>query len=223
MSRGQIGGERARPSAKDAEGRRTRRESNPSRSTTRERPQTVEETPGRFAVENCAPDCALTGDYSRQTQSLTSKHLETFLECKTVEGAAKNVLRGVSTWLERFAFQACSFNHSDISPFRINKLRAVATNYRTRRSNSGIVRPSRSYSTISRVRRSIVETNCVTPHNLVRSLTAIVVGQRSVAACANFSLQLSSTRRGSCGTDVNGRQNSTAARACSAGTVRPRR
>jgi len=57
------------------------------------------------------------------------------------------------------------------------------------------------------VRRSIVETNCVTPHNLVRSLTAIVVGQRSVAACANFSVQLSSTGRGSCGTDVKGRQN----------------
>ena len=104
-------------------------------------------------------------------------------------------------------FQACSFNHSDISPFRINQLRAVATNYRTRRSNSAIVRPSRSYSTISWVRRSIVETNCVTPHDLVRPLTAIVVGQRCVAACANSSGQLSSTRRGSCGTDVNGRQN----------------
>jgi len=50
------------------------------------------------------------------------------------------------------------------SVFRINKLRAVANNYRTRRSNSGIVRPSRSYSTISWVRWSIVETNSVTPH-----------------------------------------------------------
>jgi len=27
--------------------------------------------------------------------------------------------------LARFAFQACSFNHSDISPFRIKHLRAV--------------------------------------------------------------------------------------------------
>ena len=27
--------------------------------------------------------------------------------------------------LGRFAFQACSFNHSDISPFRINDLRAA--------------------------------------------------------------------------------------------------
>jgi hypothetical protein len=33
------------------------------------------------------------------------------------------MLRYVSTWLERIAFQACSFNHSDISPFRINHLR----------------------------------------------------------------------------------------------------
>ena len=27
--------------------------------------------------------------------------------------------------LREFAFQACSFNHSDISPFRINHLRAA--------------------------------------------------------------------------------------------------
>jgi len=27
--------------------------------------------------------------------------------------------------LARFAFQACSIDHSDISPFRINELRAV--------------------------------------------------------------------------------------------------
>ena len=27
--------------------------------------------------------------------------------------------------LEEFVFQACSFNHSDISPFRINHLQAV--------------------------------------------------------------------------------------------------
>ena len=32
--------------------------------------------------------------------------------------------------LAGFAFQACSFNHSDISPFRINDLRAVWIDYR---------------------------------------------------------------------------------------------
>jgi hypothetical protein len=30
------------------------------------------------------------------------------------------------------AFQACSFNHSDISPFRINHLRVACEDYRTR-------------------------------------------------------------------------------------------
>jgi len=77
--------------------------------------------------------------------------------------------------LARFVFQACSFNHSDISPsLESTACERSTSDYRTRRSDSGIVRPSRSCSTISRVRRSIVETNCVTPHNLVRSLTAIV-------------------------------------------------
>ena len=32
-------------------------------------------------------------------------------------------LRGGSVSLARFAFQACSIDHSDISPFRINYLR----------------------------------------------------------------------------------------------------
>ena len=30
-------------------------------------------------------------------------------------------------------FQACSFNHSDISPFKINELRSSDSDYRTRR------------------------------------------------------------------------------------------
>jgi hypothetical protein len=31
--------------------------------------------------------------------------------------------------LTSFDFQACSFNHSDISPFRINELQAAADDY----------------------------------------------------------------------------------------------
>ena len=41
------------------------------------------------------------------------------------------------------AFQACSFNHSDISPFKINDLRAVDRDYRTRRQY-----PSRSFNLV---------------------------------------------------------------------------
>ena len=36
--------------------------------------------------------------------------------------------------LEEFAFQACSFNHSDISPFRVNDLRAIGRQIIARRS-----------------------------------------------------------------------------------------
>jgi len=32
-----------------------------------------------------------------------------------------------------FAFQACSFNHSDISPFRVNDLRAIGRQIIARR------------------------------------------------------------------------------------------
>ena len=44
---------------------------------------------------------------------------------QVVETTAENVIRYVSTLLQRSAFQACSIDHSDISPFRINDLRAV--------------------------------------------------------------------------------------------------
>jgi hypothetical protein len=42
-----------------------------------------------------------------------------------VQTTAENVIRDVSALLERSAFQACSIDHSDISPFRINGLRAA--------------------------------------------------------------------------------------------------
>jgi hypothetical protein len=34
---------------------------------------------------------------------------------KSVEPAAEKMLRCVSTWLQRIAFQACSFNHPDMN------------------------------------------------------------------------------------------------------------
>jgi len=72
---------------------------------------------------NCAPDCALTRVYARQIPSVTRKRRETSFRSQVVQAAGEKVLRYGSTLLARFAFQACSFNHSDISPFRINHLR----------------------------------------------------------------------------------------------------
>jgi len=55
------------------------------------------------------------------------------------------VCRSGLVFMTRFAFQACSFNHSDISPYRINDLRTPI---------------------------SAQNANCVRPPNVLRSLTA---------------------------------------------------
>jgi hypothetical protein len=47
------------------------------------------------------------------------------LRGQLVEGPRKRVFWCASGLLHRAAFQACSFNHSDISPFRINHLRVL--------------------------------------------------------------------------------------------------
>ena len=93
------------------------------RTGVRAQQETREETDWQIGVENCAPDCALTGGYPRQTPSLTGIYGKERREGQVVETTAENVIRYVSTLLQRSAFQACSFNHSDISPFRINHLR----------------------------------------------------------------------------------------------------
>jgi hypothetical protein len=80
---------------------------------------------GRLVVGNCAPDCALTGVYPRQTPSLTERHGGRPTGGQVVETTAENAIRYVSTLLQRSAFQACSVDHSDISPFRINHLRIM--------------------------------------------------------------------------------------------------
>jgi len=79
----------------------------------------------------------------------------------------------------RFAFQACSIDHSDISPFRINKLQAVWNR---------VVQnlPSRIFDLRCRVGPIVCEHahgdangNCVRPSNVARSLTAILLSRAS--------------------------------------------
>jgi hypothetical protein len=70
-------------------------------------------------------------------------------------------------------FQACSIDHSDISPFKINDLRAVwiriAQKPPSRISNSRCP----LVSTVCRHARRKDKANCVRPPNALRSLTAI--------------------------------------------------
>jgi hypothetical protein len=78
----------------------------------------------------------------------------------------------------RFAFQACSFNYSDISPFRINDLRAaqngVAQNPPSRTSDLRC----RVVPIVWRHTRSCTKRNCVRPSNLPRPFTAIWLSRR---------------------------------------------
>jgi hypothetical protein len=71
--------------------------------------------------------------------------------------------------LARFAFQACSFNHSDTSPFRVNDLRAIG------RQISHAVGPFAQFDITLESngygrRTATVLRNCVRPRNLLRSL-----------------------------------------------------
>src|SRR5213079_2078712 len=73
------------------------------------------------------------------------------------------------------AFQACSIDHSDISPFRINDLRSVwnslAQNLPSRISDSACpVVPI-----VCKHAQRDENRNCVRPSNLTRSLTAILL------------------------------------------------
>ena len=72
-----------------------------------------------------------------------------------------------------FVFQACSFNHSDISPFRVNDLRAandqiIARRLRMHASSTSPVNP-----TVYGPRTAAVRGNCVRPRNLLRSLRTL--------------------------------------------------
>jgi hypothetical protein len=73
-------------------------------------------------VPQIVPQRVSTPDKQRHLRGHTGRHHSS---AKSLEGPQKKVLRYVSTWLQRTAFQACAFNHSAISPFRINHLRIL--------------------------------------------------------------------------------------------------
>jgi len=79
-------------------------------------------------------------------------------------------------------FQACSFNHSDISPFRINNLRAAKHQIIARRLRLPTSLTSRVNPTVYGRRTAPVRGNCVTPRNLLRSLRTLTreAGSRCV-------------------------------------------
>jgi len=70
-------------------------------------------------------------------------------------------------------FQACSFNHSDISPFRINDLRAIQDKSIAKRSSDPAVLRWYLVSAVYGQRQRRHRVNCVIPLNVVPSLTGV--------------------------------------------------
>ena len=70
-------------------------------------------------------------------------------------------------------FQACSFNHSDISPFRINDLRAIQDKSIAKRSSDPTVLRWYLVSAVYGQRQRRHRVNCVIPLNVVPSLTGV--------------------------------------------------
>ena len=75
-------------------------------------------------------------------------------------------------------FQACSIDHSDISPFKINDLRAVWSSVAQNLASRVFDLGSPVLSGVCRHRRGDANRNCVRPSNVVRSLAAIWLSRR---------------------------------------------
>ncbi len=71
-------------------------------------------------------------------------------------------------------FQACSIDHSDISPFRINDLRTVRNSVAKNPSNPGFLDAIWFQQFAARCSSNRLR-NCVRPSRVVRSLTAILM------------------------------------------------
>ena len=80
---------------------------------------------GKCRSELCR-NCVRSPRKHPQTQTLTGSHQEAFCGGKSLTRLSEEAFQYRSVSVAGFVFQACSFNHSDISPFRINDLRAVS-------------------------------------------------------------------------------------------------
>jgi hypothetical protein len=88
------------------------------------------------------------------------------------------VFRYHSVQLTETAFQACSFNHSDISPFRINDLRAAWNRIAQKPLHGYPIRRVLPFQSFADMRNANEDRNCVRPSNSSRSLTAICLSRR---------------------------------------------
>jgi hypothetical protein len=117
--------------------------------------------------------------WSEPTDSPPSRYraiVGTLRASRKLKGGGERGIRTLGRVSPTHAFQACSIDHSDISPFRINDLRAarirIAQNPPSRISDFTCRMVPIGYGDA----REVVDRNCVRPSNVVGSLTAISLG-----------------------------------------------
>ena len=76
-----------------------------------------------WSAELCR-NCVRSPRNRRQISTFTGSHREAFCGGKSLNRLREEVFQYHSVCVARTAFQACSIDHSDISPFRINDLQS---------------------------------------------------------------------------------------------------
>jgi hypothetical protein len=124
------------------------------------------------------PACVRTVSHTpgnpRQTGSFTGTHRRLSMLREVVDQKSVGGFRCAAARVNGTAFQACSFNHSDISPhLESTTCGRLAIDYRTRRVPSLPETRTPVNSVTCGEQRRASTAGCVRPSNVVRSLTAI--------------------------------------------------
>ena len=144
-------------------------------------------TQDRYVKSELCRNCVRWARNRRRIPTFTGSHREAFCGGKSLNRLREEVFQYRSVILATIAFQACSFNHSDISPFRINHLRAAWNSVAQNPPYNPDCPRTRSDSATCERTRIDDRENCVRPSNLLRSLTAIsprlVLREQPAADC----------------------------------------
>ena len=128
-----------------------------------------------WSAELCR-NCVRSPRNRRQISTFTGSHREAFCGGKSLNPLREEVFPYHSVSVAGIVFQACSIDHSDISPFRINSLRAAEQIIAHAGALSKPFLISFALSGLT-IQNGPFGGNCVRPLNAPRSLTAILLSQ----------------------------------------------
>ena len=131
-----------------------------------------------WSAELCR-NCVRSPRNRRQTATFTGSHREAFCGGKSLNPLREEMFPYRSVSVAGFVFQACSIDHSDISPFRINDLRAARNSVSQNPPSNRTVPRCDLHSAVCGRAETERRRNCVRPPNVPRSLTAILLSRRA--------------------------------------------